>query len=65
MSPRKKKEPKTDDDFHTALEKRGYRLIDHGDDTFSVERTKTGATTHLEADNLTDALSEAWNLVKP
>ncbi len=47
------------------LAKNGYELIDEGNGHFDVVRIKTGSTTRLEADNLSDALFEAWHLVKP
>lgn len=57
------KEPETDAEFEDAIEETGHAFIDHGD-SFSVRYNKTGAITRLEADNLSDALFEAWNLVK-
>jgi len=58
------KELRTDNEFEKALEKRGYRFHDNGD-SFSIEYVKTGSRTKLEAIEMSDALFEAWNLVKP
>lgn len=60
----KTNDPQTDAEFEAALEKRHHELIDHGD-SFSVRNKKTGASNKLDADEYSDALFEAWNLVKP
>lgn len=60
----KRKEPQTDDEFVDALEALGYELIDHDVDSFSVQSKKTGSQTHLEAEDYSSALFEAWNLMK-
>lgn len=60
----KTKEPQTDDEFVDALKALGYELIDHDVDSFSVQNKKTGSQTHLEAEDYSSALFEAWNLMK-
>ena len=61
---RKAKEPSTDDEFQDVLKKLGYELVDHDESSFSVRRKSTGAQTHLEAEDYSSALFEAWHLVK-
>lgn len=60
----KAREPNTDAEFETAIEKLGYELIDHDESSFSVRRKKTGSTTGLEAEDYSSALFEAWSLVR-
>lgn len=57
-------EPKTDDEYHAALEAAGYRLIDNGS-CFSVQHLERGGCTRLDSEDLSSALWEAWNLVRP
>lgn len=58
------KEPVTDAEFEAALYAAGHELIDGGG-VFAVRNLEGGGTTVLEAESLSDALFEAWNLVKP
>lgn len=58
------KEPQTDIELEEAINKAGYTFHDHGD-SFSVKCDKGGAITNLEAEERSDALFEAWNMVKP
>jgi hypothetical protein len=60
-----KPEPTTDLELQQALEEIGCELIDHDSDDFSVRLIKTGSATHLEAEDYSSALFEAWNLMKP
>lgn len=58
-------EPTTDDEFITALEALGYTLIENGEKDFTVQRIKDGGgATRLDAEEYSDALFEAWHLVK-
>lgn len=59
-----KNEPKTDGEFEAALEELGCELIDHDADVFSIHNRLTGSTTKLDAEEYSDALFEAWHLVK-
>jgi hypothetical protein len=58
------KEPETDTELEKAIKKVGYTFHDHGD-SFSIKCIEGGAITHLEAEERSDALFEAWNMVKP
>lgn len=64
MAKQKIEEPNSDAEFEDALKKLGYELIDHDVDSFSVLRKSTGSQTHLEAEDYSSALFEAWHLVK-
>lgn len=55
--------PKTDDDFIRELALFGHEVVDGGGVFVLVNKT-LGGQTILEADNLSDALFEAWCLVK-
>lgn len=56
--------PQTDAEFEAALEALDCQVIDHGDGSFALI-SDLGGATELEAANLSDALREAWNLIKP
>ena len=58
------KEPETDAEFEAAIEAEGYKFLDLGNG-FAVKNIERGGTTRLEADEMSDALFEAWNMVKP
>jgi|KBSSwiStaDraftv2_1062776.scaffolds.fasta_scaffold165040_7 hypothetical protein len=61
---RKLVEPSTDEGYEVHLKKWGYELVDHGS-SFSVVRIKTKSSTTLGATDLSNALMEAWHLVRP
>jgi hypothetical protein len=56
-------QPETDDEFVAAIAALDHEVLDY-DEYFEVRRRSTGATTRLEADEWSDALFEAWSLVK-
>jgi hypothetical protein len=58
------KEPETDAEFEAAIEAAGYKFLDLGNG-FAVRNVELDGTTRLEADEMSDALFEAWNMVKP
>ena len=58
------KEPQTDAEYVQAIAAEGYRFMELGDG-FAVRYIKGGGTTRLEATEMSDALFEAWQMVKP
>lgn len=56
-------EPQTDAELSAALAGIGCRVVDDGS-RFRLVNSRGGSTL-LEADNLSDALFEAWHLAKP
>lgn len=58
------KEPQGDAEYIAAIEKAGYRFLDRGDG-FAIRCIEGGGTTRLEATEMSDALFEAWQMVKP
>ena len=55
----------TDQDLSDILERIGVEVIDKIDTFTAVNHKVGGGEMELEADNLTDALREAWNIFKP
>lgn len=58
------KDPTTDAEYEAAIEAAGYEFLDLGNG-FAVRNIERGGTTRLEAEELTDALYEAWCMVTP
>lgn len=57
------KEPNTDAELEDAIKKAGYEFIDTGS-WFVIRYIKGGGQTRLKADELSDALFEAYSLTK-
>lgn len=57
-------EPTTDAEFEEAIAAAGYRFLDLGGQ-FAVVNKARGGRTFLEATEMSEALFEAWSLVKP
>lgn len=58
------KEPETDAELEAALENINCEVIDTGGG-FSVRDRSTSSQSKLEAEDISNALFEAWNLMKP
>lgn len=58
------KEPTTDAGYEADLEKWCCEVLKIDENTFIVENS-TGGQTRLEASDYSNALFEAWHLVKP
>ena len=57
------KEPTTDAELEAAIEAAGYKFLELGN-SFAVRCVERGGTTKLEAEELSDALYEAYILTK-
>lgn len=58
------KEPETDQELEQAISDLGWDFEDYGPGEYGLKNRVTGSQTRLEAEYESDALFEAWNLVK-
>ena len=57
------REPETDAEPERAIEQAGHRFFAR-DGYFIVQNVRLGGTTRLEAESRSDALFEAWHLMR-
>lgn len=55
----------SDQQLSYLLEKMGCEVIDGVDNFDLINHGAGGGVTRLESENITDALFEAWSMVKP